>query len=224
MDPVNINAPPAFRQSSALHTAKLSVVLQRSQCTGSLYVLDYSPSDSSETILRKLRICFYQQVSTPWTRFWSYSLPCRKVAVGTATLDAPGLGHRVTLPTRHTSGSSDRYMRLTPAQTGQVYPIVVNVLNSKPNRLLTEAFHNPKVLQHSQQTVLPQDTESTVILWPVLDKVRLCYLLAAVLVASQASAAVVAWYTAKVELGVAVCVGVFTMVSTVQAMVAWVQE
>jgi len=115
-------------------------------------------------------------------------------------------------------------MRLTPVQIGQPYPISVNVLSFKPNRLLTEAFQNPKILQHSQQIVLPQHLESTVILCPVLDKARLCYLLAAILAASQASAAVVAWYTSKVELGVAVCVGVFTMVSTVQAMVAWVQE
>ena len=98
------------------------------------------------------------------------------------------------------------------------------MLDGKVDRLLTEAFHNPKVLQHSQQTVLPLHPGNAVILLPVLDKARLCYLLAAVLVASQASAAVVAWYTAKVEIGVAVCVGVFTMVSTVQAMVAWVQE
>jgi len=106
MDPVNINAPPAFRQSSAFPRAKLNVVLQRSQCTGSLHVLDYNPLDSSETILRKLRLYFHQHMSTPWTRFWSYSLPCRKVAVGTATLDTPGLGHTVTLPTIHTSGPS----------------------------------------------------------------------------------------------------------------------
>lgn len=61
--------------------------------------------------------------------------------------------------------------------------------------------HHPELLQHSPSNLV--DSGSAIVLRPVLDKDRICYLLAAVLLASPVSAAVVGWYTAKVEVGVA---------------------
>ncbi|KAI9875948.1 MAG: hypothetical protein M1830_007693 [Pleopsidium flavum] len=198
MAQLDLDLESASRTASSLQTVKLNVVVRKGQYTGSLYIFEYTSADSAETVLQKLRLYFNQHMSTPWTRFWLYSLLCRRLAIETATLAS--------------------------VDTSQFHPITVTISDSKSNKLLSDAFHHPKVLQHSQQHIMPQYPDNAIVLRPVLDKDRICYLLAAVLVVSPAPAAIVAWYTAKVEVGVSLCVGLFTMVSTIRAVIGWAQE
>lgn len=94
------------------------------------------------------------------------------------------------------------------------------ILNSKYHELLTEAFHHPKVLDDHTILVLPP-TDQAIVLRPVLDKIRFIYLLVFVLAMAPILGVLAAWYSGRLDTGINVCVGIYTMITTVQAVAAW---
>ncbi|KAI9873001.1 MAG: hypothetical protein M1830_000949, partial [Pleopsidium flavum] len=86
MDQLDLDLESASRTALSLQIVKLNVVVRKGQYTGSLYIFEYTSADSAERVLQKLRLYFNQHMSTPWTRFWLYSLLCTRLAIETVTL------------------------------------------------------------------------------------------------------------------------------------------
>lgn len=75
------------RQRPGPHTAKINVIVPTGHFTGSLHHLEHEVSDSSETVLRKLRLFYNKSMTTRWRKFWQCTLLCRKITIETAALE-----------------------------------------------------------------------------------------------------------------------------------------
>lgn len=98
------------RQIPKLQDVKLNIVVTKGQFTGSLHLLELEASDSSEIVLRKLRLLYNESVTTRWRRFWQRTLLCRKITLETAVLDISESATEVRiLPSLRISHSRQKY-------------------------------------------------------------------------------------------------------------------
>ena len=72
-------------------------------------------------------------------------------------------------------------------------------------------------------TPLLEGSANALVLQPALHKARVWYIMVSALVVAPAVAILIAWHTKKIDTAISVCVCIFVMVSTVQALVAWAQ-
>lgn len=98
------------RRKPKLQGVKLNIVVTKGQFTGSLHLLELEASDSSEIVLRKLRLLYDESVTTRWTRFWQGTLLCRKITLETAVLEIRESATVVRiLPSLHISHPRQKY-------------------------------------------------------------------------------------------------------------------
>ena len=210
------------RRRPALQTIKFQVIVPNGHLTGRAYHLSYYPSDSSEEVMNKLRHLYNETVTTRWTRFWWNTVVCRKVTVETAILKEgdPSRSVRIFLPcTKSRHNTFPLGLKLTTVHARQVYPAAIPLPDSTPSKVLTSALHR----RLAPPTPLFENEVNAVVLRPALDEVQLWYTLVFLLAMAPLCAILTAWHTGKIETGISVCICVFVMISTVQAVVAWSQ-
>ena len=94
------------------------------------------------------------------------------------------------------------------------------VTNSEYQEVLTEAFLHPKVIHNHTNLFLPSPDQA-IVLRPVFDKTRFIYLLMFVHAVTPILGVLAARYFGRVDTGIDVCVGIYTMMTPVQAVAFW---
>ena len=116
-------------------------------------------------------------------------------------------------------------------------PTQVHLQDFTFNPLLTEAFHDPNLLLQEPKFLVNGspfraahkgylenlEGEHIIVIRRVLDKVKISYLLLALVVISPGLGLAVGICSHKAEVGIAVSAGIFALASFVQGLAAWLQ-
>ncbi|KAI9844035.1 MAG: hypothetical protein M1837_005970 [Sclerophora amabilis] len=178
----------------------LAVIYLSEPYRGTLSVLEYSASDSGETVIRGVRQLFYEKLSG---KSWTLPLLFSRIVVETIPL-----------------ASLNSTLQGIDLKRHKQIIIPVSSDASEASGLLTEAFHSPDIVQGQSQSIFKHGECAVVLRWAT-DKLRICYVLLSILFAAPVLAVVLANVSRQIEVGVAVFVGLFTIVSTLQALIAW---
>jgi hypothetical protein len=193
---------------------KYNVVLATGRIFGFSQPLELNSLDSGRVMIREIRRVYYHQLTTRWMRFRLLGISCKRIQIETAAIEINGSNPQVfLLSLSHNDSNKLIYMLIG-------YATQVIILNSKHQELLTEAFLNPKVIHNHANLVFPSPDQA-IVLRPVFDKTRFMYFLILALAVAPILGILAAWYFGRVDTGIDVCVGIFTMMTAVQAVASW---